>query len=171
MGFPQHQGQEALKNWDTHNLGSPCGTSHVGQPELHRSSPGPPMQSQYQPVPEDRGSRPRRLPARFRDQLPEPPVSTDVPPTTASMVRCVFLHVFNSFRTGLNSFGIAREYRHRPTHDPDQFVSQGDLAFRPPLAASPADRAPSWPWANMTIWWLMTWAMTGSRQKSATEVT
>ena len=56
-------------------------------------------------------------------------------------------------------------------HDPDQFVSQGDLAFRLPLAASPADRAPPWPWANMTIWRLMTWAMTGSRQKSATEVT
>ena len=33
------------------------------------------------------------------------------------------------------------------------------------------DNQPPSPWANMTIWRLMTWAITGSRQKSTSEVT
>ena len=67
-----------------------------------------------------------------------------------STVHHIFLHIFNSFCMELNSFGIAHEYRHQPMHDPDQFVSLGDLASRLPLAAPLADHTPPWPWANMT---------------------
>ena len=165
LGFAQHQGQEALGNSGPHSPHSLCKTSHVGRPELCHSPPGPPMKCQHQPVPGVNILRPQphRLLVRFQDQLPEPPVSTDVPPTIASTVRCIFLHIFNSFQTGLNSFGIACKYQPQPMHDPDWFVSQGDLAFQPPLAAPLADCTPSWPWANMTIWHLITWVLTSSQ--------
>ena len=118
----------------------------------------------------------RKLPARYRDQLPEPPVSTHDPPAPLSIVRRVFLHVFDSFRTRFNRFGIAREYRHRPTHDPDSIVTSDDLSNSNPHSSNQPDPQqeeayPPWPWANMSIWRLMTWALTGRCQKSAREVT
>ena len=131
--------------------------------------------------------RARRLPARFRDILPTPPVP--VPPIAAeqpSIIRRVILHVFDSFRTHFNLFGIAREYRHRPSHDPDAFLSAKDLsnftrsvleqvthdpAVRQECPSSLRDNhAPPWPWANMSIWRLMNWRLTGSAQKSSAEV-
>ena len=120
------------------------------------------------------------MPARFRDQLPEPPIATDVPPAPPSTFRRVFLHVFDSFRMQFNKFWIAREYRHCPSYDPDTFVSLNDLSSHPdpflsPTQAHPSpvqhERPPPWPWANMTISRLVTWALTGSPQKSAPEVT
>ena len=33
------------------------------------------------------------------------------------------------------------------------------------------DRAPPWPWKNMSIWRLMSWKLTGSNQKSNAELT
>ena len=45
---------------------------------------------------------------------------------------------------------------------------------KPPLShlvAMQGDNQPPLPWANMTIWCLMTWAITGSHQKSTSEVT
>ena len=98
-----------------------------------------------------------------------------------SILPHVILHVFDSFRTRLNAFSIAREYCHRPSYDPDSFltvdqltnttydshstsgnVSSLDVSLPPP---------PPWPWKNMGIWRLMTWMMTGSRIKSEAEVT
>ena len=127
------------------------------------------------------------LPVRFCDILPTPPVP--VPPMAAeqlSIIRWVILHVFNSFRTHFNLFGIAHEYRHRPSHDLDAFLSAKDLSnfthsALEQLAHDPAVRqecpsplrdnhAPPWPWANMSIWWLMNWRLTGSVQKSSAEV-
>ena len=85
-----------------------------------------------------------------------------------------------------SKFGIACDYRHRPSYDPDAFLSILDLSDLPrrhevdPNGAyeSCADRygptgerAPPWPWANMSIWWLMTWKLTGNSQKSSNEVT
>ncbi|KAF8554136.1 hypothetical protein OG21DRAFT_1130970 [Imleria badia] len=79
-------------------------------------------------------SRTHRLPLRYRDELPEapPPISTSSPIADGpSLVHRVILHVFDSIRTCFNTFGIARDYRHRPTYDPDSFVSVHDLSDLP----------------------------------------
>ena len=134
-------------------------------------------------------SRTRRLPRRYRDELPES-TSTEVPTPTVdqpSLPRRVILHVFDSFRTAFNTFGIARDYRHRPSYDPDSFLSISDLSNVPRVSSHEfdsvalescedrygpsGDRAPPWPWANMSIWCLMSWKLTGSYQKSNEELT
>ena len=128
-----------------------------------------------------------RLPARFHDILPTPPVPVlpmDAEPP--SIIRQVILHVFDSFCTRFNLFGIAHEYRHCPSHDPDAFLSAKDLSnfthsALEQVVHEPAARqecpsplrdnhVPPWPWANMSIWRLMNWRLTGSAQKSSAEV-
>ena len=129
-------------------------------------------------------SRTHRLPLRYRDELPEapPPISTSSSTTDGpSLVRRVVLHVFDSIRTGFNTFGIARDYRHRPTYDPDSFVSVQDLSVLPRCPdvntnssnhiVSSGLHPPPWPWANMSISRLMSWKLMGSSQKSNDEVT
>jgi len=136
-----------------------------------------------------RPSRPRRLPRRYQDELPEPmapAVATCPVVDPPSLPRRVILHVFDSFRTVFNKFGIARDYRHRPSYDPDALLSVLDLSDLPrrhevdPNGAHEScddcygpsgERAPPWPWANMSIWRLMTWKLTGNSQKSNAEVT
>ena len=62
-------------------------------------------------------------------------------------------------------------------HDPDVFVSSEDLSIsnqKPSLSqlvAMQGDDQPPSPWANMSIWRLMTWTITSSPQKSTSEVT
>ena len=95
------------------------------------STSSPASSSIIGPTPSDEilPPRSRRLPARFRDILPTPPVP--VLPMAAeppSMIRRVILHIFDSFRTHFNRFGIAREYRHCPSHDPNAFLSAKDLS-------------------------------------------
>jgi hypothetical protein len=119
-----------------------------------------------------RSTRPRRLPLRFRDELPVPPPTIEEPPPT--VLRRVILYVFDSFRTSLNKFGIGREYRHRPSYDPDAFVSVDQLSnvqSDPPSISERADHStgspfpsqlPPWPWKNMSIWRLMSWKMTST---------
>lgn len=151
------------------------------------------VHSSEQPTIHDvcRPSRTHRLPARYQDLLPEvpPAVSSQAagsaePP---SVLRRVILHVFDSLKTIYNIFGIAREYRHRPSYDPDSFVSVNDLSSLP--ASQELDsaaeelpscgdhyghsgiRAPPWPWENMSIWRLMSWKLSGSNQKSNAETT
>ena len=129
----------------------------------------------------------RQLPMRFRDVLPEPslPHSPGVDSSTElatpqSILPRVILHVFDSFRTRFNAFHIAREYRHRPSYDPDSFLTIEQLTNTNPNPSSagaplPPDISPPppppWPWKNMGVWRLMTWMMTGSKQKSEAEVT
>ena len=134
------------------------------------------------------GSRVRRLPARYRDQLPEPSpptgtarVDNNLPPTP-SVVRRVILYVSDSFRTAFNAFGIAREYRHRPSHDPDSFLTSDELSnvstsdpnpSPDPMAGaqdSSERNPPPWPWKNMAVWCLMSWKLTGSSEKSDGEL-
>jgi hypothetical protein len=67
-------------------------------------------------------------------------------------------------------------------YDPDAFVTIDQLSNVKP-GDQPNDMssaipnipslppAPPWPWKNMGIWRLMTWMMTGNRQKSEAEVT
>ena len=139
--------------------------------ELEQLEPHPPPEA-------TRPTRSHRLPMRFRDELPVPPHNVPQPPP--STLPRVILHVFDSFQTSLNRFGISREYRHRPTYDPDAFVSVDQLSnVRPDkdlessssfeVASSP--KPPPWPWQNMSIWRLMSWKLTGSRHKSEAEVT
>ena len=131
----------------------------------------------------------RRLPARFRDVAPEPLLPVSATTEDATLVQSdnsapqstlprVILHVFDTIRTSFNHFGIARDYRHRPSHDPDSFVSVDQLSKSPddeapiPIPSTPHTLPlPPWPWKNMSIWRIMTWMMTGSKQKSEAEVT
>ena len=93
------------------------------------------------------------------------------------MIPRVFLHVWDSFTTQFNKFGIARAYRHRPSHDPDTILPTDELSqpsqpIVPSFTEGPrGDYSPPWPWSNMSIWRLMTWKTTGSTQKSDSEVT
>ncbi|KIM54557.1 hypothetical protein SCLCIDRAFT_31001 [Scleroderma citrinum Foug A] len=124
-------------------LGSPASSPIVGLPPSNEILP----------------PRSRRLPARFHDLLPTP--------------------LFNLW-------GIACEYRHRPSHDPDAFLSTKDLSnftcsALKQVGHDPSARqegpsplrdnhAPPWPWANMSVWRVMNWRLTGSAQKSSAEV-
>ena len=90
----------------------------------------------------------------------------------------VILHVFDTIHTLFNSFGIACDYHHRPSHDPDLFVSidqllkSHDEEAPVPIPSAPHILPlPPWPWKNMSIWRIMTWMMTGTKQKSEAEVT
>lgn len=121
----------------------------------------------------------RRLPARFRDTLPEPPLSlptssldsgaasmsadsesSEATLSPQSFLPHVILHVFDSLRTSFNTFSIAREYHHRPSYDPDSFLTIDQLAntIHEPLSdgvPSPdasLPQPPPWPWKNMGIW-------------------
>ncbi|KIM70408.1 hypothetical protein SCLCIDRAFT_18561 [Scleroderma citrinum Foug A] len=123
--------------------------------------------------------RTRCLPAWFRDVLPEPPlpVEPDKPAPQTTLPR-VILHVFDSICTSFNRFGIARNYRHRPSYDLDAFLSIDQLSDNcDDEAPLPVPLTPHallslpWPWKNMSIWKLMSWMLTGSRQKSEAEIT
>jgi hypothetical protein len=88
----------------------------------------------------------------------------------------VILHVFDSFHTFFNKVSIARDYHHRPSYDPGTFMTIDQLSniIHEPTATinlPSLPPAPPWPWKNMSIWRLMTWMMTSSRQKSEDEVT
>ncbi|KAG2113258.1 hypothetical protein BD769DRAFT_1673788 [Suillus cothurnatus] len=120
----------------------------------------------------------RRLPMRFCDEPPVPP--PPIPQSPPSTLPRVILHVFDSFRTSLNQFGIGREYRHHPTHDPDAFVSVNQLSNFYPNSSVPSSsnceaisslKGPPWPWRNMSVWRLMTWMLTGSNQSSEAQTT
>jgi hypothetical protein len=125
----------------------------------------------------DHDSRPRRmqrLPLRYRDELPEAPLPVAQDQPTSRPTR-VILHVFDSICTCFNKFGIARQYRHRPSYDPDAIVSADELSNICPTESHISDhriqdgevpsgdssRPPPWPWQNMSVWRLMSWMVTG----------
>ena len=118
----------------------------------------------------------RRVPARFRDILPEPPEPVPIPTAQPTMV---YLMVTNPLKTALNNFGLFRRYLFRPSYDPDAFVNPSDLSNLttqtpsppPPPPHSEEERHdPPWPFRNMSIWKLVEWMNTGSSSKSAGEV-
>ena len=124
-----------------------------------------------------RQQRKQRLPARYRDQLPEAPPAIHpdpAPASTPSILPRVILHVFDSFRTAFNKFGIAREYRHRPSYDPEQSVPIEELANFGNGGGTAVDLGTShqsapWPWSNMSVWRMMAWLLTGNGEKSSGE--
>ncbi|KAJ6448151.1 hypothetical protein C8R45DRAFT_850481 [Mycena sanguinolenta] len=124
-------------------------------------------------------------PKRFLDLPPEPraPIVVEPTPPPDSVVRRVILHVSDTMQTALNQFRIFRLYRHRPSHDPDAHVEAEELAnyplneerltsleaeHNPPESTSPP---PPWPFANMTIYNIMSWLNTGSQHKTEGETT
>jgi hypothetical protein len=100
-------------------------------------------------------------------------------------VRRVLLIVRDRLVTAANSFGIWRDYPRRPTADPDTFLSLEDLSNAHDHAMDPnppsklpnqstppdLDRPIYWPFANPTIWRVMSWLNNGRTAKSEAEVT
>ncbi|KZP14213.1 hypothetical protein FIBSPDRAFT_959803 [Athelia psychrophila] len=134
------------------------------------SSPAPPLPLAN---PEGRPKRKRRLPPRYvQDMTPEAPAP--IPPVEISVTRRVILIVRDTIRTGANKFGLWREYPHRPSVDPDQFVPATNLRSAetqtPTSTAASEPRARYWPFANMSIYLMMDWMHTGSSMKSVGEV-
>ncbi|KIM65881.1 hypothetical protein SCLCIDRAFT_22423 [Scleroderma citrinum Foug A] len=133
-------------------------------PTQPASSPEPVNLQPHSTVVDMRPSRSRRLPHRYRDELPEPMPSAALP------------HPVDQ--------PSLPHYFHRPSYDPDSFLSVSDLSDLPNLPSSDGlpdscedcygpsgTRAPPWPWENMSVWRLMSWKLTGSSQKSNAEVT
>ena len=117
------------------------------------------------------------MPARFRDPQLEGPSPLSLPAVKPTpVIRKVLLHVRDSMRTAINSFGLGREYPYRPSYDPDASVLPEDLSnySRPPDGVVPSPERPQlqppWPFKNMSIFRLMQWMNTGNNQKSAGEV-
>ena len=128
--------------------------------------------------------RMRRLPARYQDIYPEPPLpaaSSDpsYPETTVRVVPRVTLIVRNPFHTAPNSFGLWKEYMYRPSCDPDASISTKDL-YRPHTSTivpeeevtidETPDEALESGYSNKSIELLMYWQTTGSTQKTDKEV-
>ena len=76
-----------------------------------------------------------------------------------------------------NRFSIAHAYHHRPSHNPNLFLTTEELSQQnePIILNSPhgvcGDYSPPWPWSNISIWHLMNWKNTSSNLKSNSEVT
>ena len=88
----------------------------------------------------------------------------------------MILHVFDSFLSSFNKFGIAHEYRHRPSYDPEHCVPAEELSNPTDddgntLGPNIRPKSPPWPWSNISTWRLMSWQLTGNDQKSSAETT
>ncbi|KAG2751990.1 hypothetical protein P692DRAFT_20688057, partial [Suillus brevipes Sb2] len=95
-----------------------------------------------------------------------------------SRIRRVLLTLRDTLQTGFNSFGLCRLYPHRPSFEPDQLIPSLLLARTSPTAAihetdpSPSSNvfAPPYPFANMTIYRLLSWMNSGSSRLSESKV-
>jgi hypothetical protein len=103
---------------------------------------------------------------------------------SGSTIKRVLLVVRDTFNSQVDRFGLWRKYFHRPTIEPDHFITPNDLSNRHSAAAaqtsanngpsgfSPLPRPPlPWPYPNMSIYHLLTWLSTGSRKKTTGEGT
>lgn len=159
-------------------------------PELSK----PPLSLPLPLTASGRPYRQRRIPRRFTDNLPEAlapaPAHDESQPEAgvAGPARRVLLIVRDRLVTIANSFGVWREYPHRPTIDPDGSLSLEQLSnsHRVPSnlsESSPADlpvvseSSPNsehpfyWPCQNATIWRVMAWLNNGKTAKSEAEAT
>jgi hypothetical protein len=143
----------------------------LSQPETRTSPPLPPLTQAGRPV------RNYQVPNRYpQELLPEPPCpAVQLDNAGAPSLRIlprINLIVRDTFRTVLNSFGIWREYWHRPSYDPDAFVSVDDLA-RPHSSShsveSP-DLLPDRGYRNKSISLLINWQNDGDTTKSDSSI-
>ncbi|KAJ2914039.1 hypothetical protein MD484_g6383, partial [Candolleomyces efflorescens] len=150
--------------------------------------PGPPL-----PSLRIRIRRPVPRPAEVCDDLPEliPPLDdSDSEPDSdddeaaagpqldtvqqSRGPRRLILTLYDRLTTIANSFGLFRQYLHRPTFDPDRFVPQDDLAKS--LAQhfdadhDSQDSGPAYLHDNPTFSLLSEWQITGSNEKSNKEM-
>ena len=136
-------------------------------------SPGSPVASAINPSQTHRLQRRRRLPARYRDCLPEPApaILSPIEPTgTQPLLPRIRLIVRDSMRTMVNAFGLWRQYLHRPTFDPDDMIPSADLAAATGRleTQSPVEETRSS--KNATVDLLLQWQNTGSELKSNGEL-
>jgi len=125
--------------------------------------------------PDGLSSAQNRLPRMFTDELPSAPGPVYPIPQP---IRRVILHIKEYFRTGLNAFGVVREYVYRrPSYDPDAHLPsdahadfQTDLLL-PNNLEDANHPPPPWPFTNMSKYLFMNWYHSGSHQKSEAEAT
>jgi hypothetical protein len=184
--IPEESGLESTMNVDPSIAGAAL------QPELPSATSDAfmdvdvvPGTSESLPVQRSQAGRllqTTRVPHKFRDIPPEAPplraMSKSAPPIPSLTTKHVILHVRDSFRTGVNQFGILQEYLHRPSYDPNAFIEPKDLANfatepTPSLQLNtrPPPPPPPWPFENMSKYLLMTWHNSGSSQKTEKELT
>ncbi|EJD51863.1 hypothetical protein AURDEDRAFT_181453 [Auricularia subglabra TFB-10046 SS5] len=111
----------------------------VASPPASDTAPTDPV-SAAEPAPEELGPRRRtqhRVPRKFRDLEPEPLAPVEAAPS-ATGLRRVLLHVYEPFRTKVNSFGLFRIFKRRPEHDPDQTPPEPS----PPTSGEPVSYYP-----------------------------
>ncbi|KAG2343831.1 hypothetical protein BDR05DRAFT_975804 [Suillus weaverae] len=95
-----------------------------------------------------------------------------------SRIRHVLLMLRDTLQTGFNSFGLCQLYPCRPSFEPDQLIPSSLLARTSPTAAihetdpSPLSNVfvPPYPFANMTIYRLLSWMNSGSSMLSESKV-
>lgn len=139
-------------------------------------SPGSPTinQSQTQNSSLGRPQRQRRLPARYRDCLPEPapaiisPIEpAEIQPPLLPRIRLI---VRDSMSTMVNAFGLWRQYLHRPTFDPDGVVLPADLSAATGRLETQSRVEVTTSSKNTTVELLLQWQNTGSELKSNGEL-
>lgn len=92
-------------------------------------------------------------------------------------IRRILLMLADTLQTTINLFGLCRLYPRRPSFEPDKFVTSSLLARTSPTAAQledihtpPQVFAPPYPFANMTIYRLISWMNSGSSRVSESKV-
>ncbi|KAK7684228.1 hypothetical protein QCA50_012552 [Cerrena zonata] len=168
----------------------------------HPTNPPPPPSPPPPPAPPPppvlsaagRAVRPRRLPARYIDQPPEPPIALPDPTPLnplSSFRRRVTLIVRDTYSTAANIFGLWRKFPYRPSFDPDSLIgsehlsnirqprdttSEGNvlstlMTDKPPPLSQQANPVASYsPFTSKTIALLMNWANNGFTNKSEEQV-
>jgi hypothetical protein len=104
----------------------PSGAAGHPEPELNISVSQAIVSETGRPV------RRRQLPVRYRDILPQSTLPVDATvnnsePQTGYITK-VRLIVRDTIQTAANTFGLWRQYQHRPSYDPDSIVDVNTLA-------------------------------------------
>lgn len=135
-----------------------------------------------------RGKRVKRKTWKLQEQLPQPPapiidiadVLDDDPPPSPPSPPSLFTTIT---RTAANIFGLYREYPQHTTHVSDDNLSLEDISYvadravdsdrlqtAPSMSShsgtGPSTKPPYAPWDNWSIYRLMTWFSSGSKNKS-----
>ncbi|KAK7021269.1 hypothetical protein R3P38DRAFT_3197172 [Favolaschia claudopus] len=141
-------------------------------------SPSPPP-----PRPSGRPGRQIRLPARYRDEPPEPLQPLPPPPPTIvtepdpdpAPSSCASPSPPTWIKTKPNSFGVYKIFPHRPTHDPEDPICLEDLCRSPGLLTpdsvvstdDSSSISPWFPFLNTTVGRLMSWFHLGGNIRTA----
>ncbi|KZV59901.1 hypothetical protein PENSPDRAFT_694744 [Peniophora sp. CONT] len=148
---------------------------------LPSPSPRPPAP---EPVPEQlgRGLRRKRPTWKKLEQLPQPPEPVPPPavsPSPFEPAEPSLNFISRSIQTAMNAF--YRTYVSHPTYSPDGTITLEDVshpAMQPnavaqssaQVSSAPTSSRPAWfPFANLSIFLIVAWLFSGSKQKSLEE--